>query len=452
MSLSPARDTEARRSIRAFQSAVADIREADEPRSARMTLHVLAGLVAVAVLILAVARVDRVVTSTRGQLVTTAPSTVFQALDESIIKTIDIEEGQFVAKGQLLATLDPTFATAAVDQLRAQIDAAEAQIARDRAEINDSPLVMPTSDSPGFAVYAKAQSELYQQQMAQYRAQLASFDQKIALAEVTIAKYKADAASFDARERIAKQIEDMRSTLERNGSGSLLNRLLSTDSRLEARRTLELDRNSVDESEHNLASLKADREAFTQQFHANAAQELASAQATLGAARTQTGAAARRRELVQLTAPEDSFILSIARLSVGSVLKQGDPFITMTTAHAPLEAEIDIAARDVGFIRPGDPVTIKFEAFNFAEHGTAHGKVRWISEDAFPPDPATGDAGVHYKARAALTEVKLLRVPETFRLIPGMTLTADIKVGRRSLANYILGDALVGLRDSMREP
>jgi len=452
VSLNPTAREDARRSIRAFQSAVADIREAEEPRSARLTLHLLTVVVALAVLGLAVGRVDRVVTSIQGQLVTTSPSTVFQALDESIIKSIDVEEGQFVAKGQLLATLDPTFATAAVDQLRAQIDAAEAQIARDRAEINDSPLVMPTGDSPGFAVYARAQSELYRQQMAQYRAQIASFDQKIALAEVTIAKYRADAVSFDAREQIAQRIEDMRSTLERDGAGSLLNRLLSTDARLETRRTLELDKNSVDESEHSLASLKADREAFVQQFHATAAQELATAEAALGAARAQTGAAERRRDLVRLAAPEDSFILSIAKLSVGSVLKEGDPFMTMTTAHAPLEAEIQIAARDVGFLRPGDPVTIKFEAFNFAEHGTAHGAVRWISEDAFAPEPGAPQSGAYYKARVVLTEVRLLRVPDTFRLIPGMTLTADIKVGRRSLANYLLGDALVGLGDSMREP
>ncbi len=69
----------------------------------------------------------------------------------------------------------------------------------------------------------------------------------------------------------------MRSTLEQHGTGSLLNRLMSTDSRLEAARTMEMDHNSVIENEHSLASLKADREAFMQQFHSSAAQDLATA-------------------------------------------------------------------------------------------------------------------------------------------------------------------------------
>ena len=42
--------------------------------------------------------------------------------------------------------------------------------------------------------------------------------------------------------------------------------------------------------------------------------------------------------------------------------------------------------------------------------------------------------------------------PDNFRLIPGMRLTADIKVGRRSIADYVLGEMVHGAGSSMREP
>ena len=54
--------------------------------------------------------------------------------------------------------------------------------------------------------------------------------------------------------------------------------------------------------------------------------------------------------------------------------------------NTPLEAESRIASRDIGFVRVGDRCTLKVDAFNFAEHGTAEGEVRWISAGAFTTD------------------------------------------------------------------
>ena len=66
-----------------------------------------------------------------------------------------------------------------------------------------------------------------------------------------------------------------------------------------------------------------------------------------------------------------------------------------------------IATRDIGFVRPGDGATVKLDAFNFVEHGTAAGTVRWISEGAFTADDNGSAVDPYYKARIALTEVKL---------------------------------------------
>jgi HlyD family secretion protein len=95
---------------------------------------------------------------------------------------------------------------------------------------------------------------------------------------------------------------------------------------------------------------------------------------------------------------------------------------------------------------------LKIDAFNFSEHGTVQAKVRWISEDSFTTDNNGSPAPPYYKARLAITSVDLINVPESFRLIPGMTLQADINVGTRSPGAYIFGSFVQFLRDSMREP
>src|SRR5262249_2158068 len=116
-------------------------------------------------------------------------------------------------------------------------------------------------------------------------------------------------------------------------------------------------------------------------------------------------------------------------------------------------AEVKIEARDVGFIRPGDPVKLKFDAFHFVEHGTAEGKLRWISEGAFTNDEGSSQpTEPYYKARVELTKVDLRNVPEGFRMIPGMTVAGDVHIGTRSFLMYAVTGVLQGMGEAMREP
>jgi len=440
--------------LRQFQSETDAIREAPEPLAARATVFVLAGLLAAGIAVSALARVDRVITSAAGKIVSTEDPSVYQALDPSIIKSIDVREGDLVTTGQLLATLDPTFAAADVDQLRQQTASLEAEIARAEAEQANRPLTFETrSDaSPASAHYEELQRALYDQRAATLKAQLQSYDEKISEANATIAKLQQDEARYAQREKIAQQIEAMRQKLNDTGSGSLLNLLLASDNKVESLRTMEFDHNSLLETQHTLSSLIADREATLQQWYAAVSQEIVTAQSQLDAANAQLTKAVKHQDLVRLTAAEPSMVINIAKLNVGSVLKEGDELLRLVPLRTPLEAEVDILSRDVGFVRPGDPATLKVDAFNYFEHGVVEGSVRWISESAFTTDADGKPVDPYYKARVKIDKVNFVGVPQSFRFIPGMTLTADVKVGTRSMLRYILGGLSYGAGESMREP
>ena len=83
--------------------------EDSAPAQLRLTLYAFAGLLVSLLAVTTLMPMDRVVASSAGQIVTAEPTIVLQALDPSIIKTLDVQEGQLVKRGQLLATLDPTF-------------------------------------------------------------------------------------------------------------------------------------------------------------------------------------------------------------------------------------------------------------------------------------------------------------------------------------------------------
>ena len=253
-------------SLNSFSLKSDAIREAPEPRWARLTVFVLAGLLVSAVAIAVLTRVDRIIVSVGGKIVPTRLVNVFQPMDVSLIRSIDVREGEQVRAGQLLATLDPTFAAANVKQLRQQIASLEAQITRIEAELADRPLVFPKSSDPDFANYAALQKALYDQRSSQYKAQINSYDAKIQQINATIQKLQGDEGRYQQREGIAKDIEAMRTTLAQSGSGSRLNLLVSQDARLEMLRSLENTHNSLIESRHTVESLRADREAFIQQW------------------------------------------------------------------------------------------------------------------------------------------------------------------------------------------
>ena len=240
--------------IRQFQSETESISESAQPGVARATVLSLTALFVGTILIMCVTKIDRVVTSVGGKLVSSERMSVFQALDPSIIRSIEVREGDEVEKGQLLATLDPTFAAADVKQLKQQAADLRAQIARDDAQLNNHPFVIPPDGDSESLKSSSVQREFYNQQVAQYKAQLDSYDAKNRQTQATVQKYQMDASRYQEREQIAKQIEDMRATLAAHGTGSQYNLLTSQDAHVDLLRTLEYDHNSLVEAQNTLAS------------------------------------------------------------------------------------------------------------------------------------------------------------------------------------------------------
>jgi HlyD family secretion protein len=193
-------------------------------------------------------------------------------------------------------------------------------------------------------------------------------------------------------------------------------------------------------------------------------QTLADRLQTLSDAREALAKAQLRERLVEMRATQDAIVLTVARVSVGSVLQSGEQFITLIPNDAPLEVEANVVGRDIGFVRPGDPVALKFDNFPFAIYGKADGEVRVISPDSFtaadPQSPRNGSAvplprnstEPFFRVRVTLDRINLRNVPEGFIPTPGMPMTVDIKVGVRSVIDYLVGRFLAVGQEAMREP
>lgn len=438
--------------IASFQSDTQEIENEAEPPILRAMVWVMGALIISAITWASFARLDRVV-SASGTVQTTVPTVLVQPLETSIIKELKVEVGQVVRAGQVLARLDPTFVQADVEQLRARLANLNAQVLRLEAEMDDRILPQPTPDASPEVLL---QYGIWQERRAQYRAQIQTYEERISATLAQIRSREEEQVALRDRMRVMGEIESMRSKLVVSETGSRLNLLLATDNRLEVGRNLSVVINGLQEAQHTLNALRSERDVYQRDWRNRALAELVNARNDQASTNEQLVKARKRGELVMMEAPVDAIVLERAQRSIGSVIQAAEPLFTLVPLNAPLEVEAKVDARDIGFIQVGDPVHIKLDAYNFLEHGMLEGELRTISEDSFQNDKnsaaATNSGPSFYKARVRITQNSLRNIPDNFRLIPGLTLTAEIKVGSRSVMSYLLRPIMRGLGEAMREP
>jgi hemolysin D len=441
-----------------FQSPSAAIIATPIPRSARGLVWVIASMFAAGTLAMGLIHIDRVV-SASARVVSKASTIVVQPLETAIVRSIDVREGESVHAGDLLARLDPTFATADADALAAQVSSLQAEVTRLQAEADEKPFSYTGLD-PSLAL----QAAIYAQRQAERSFKLENYRQKIDGLKSMVARAVGDQAAFRDRLVVAQDVETMRKSLEKLQVGSRLNSLAATDNRLEIARGLATAIETGESAKRDLSAMIAERDGYVQNWRAQGSQTLSEEIRKLSDARESLNKAQLRHKLVELRADRDATVLTLAKVSVGSVLQSGEQFITLVPADAPLEIEANIAGSDDGFVHVGDPVAIKFTTFPFSQYGMATGTVRIVSPDSFTAADqqysrspsavplASNSSEPYYRARIAIDQVGLHDVPENFRVTPGMPATADIKVGKRTVLGYLLGRVLPVAREGMREP
>lgn len=438
-----------------YQSDLGAIVEQLPPPMMRSALYMVAALVVILVVIASVVKIDIIVVGS-GQLLTNSPTIVLQPMDRALIRDLRVKPGETVKKGDVLATLDPTFAQADVTSLSAHQRSLLAEISQLDAELEGKPFVADEKLGPD----AQLQQRLYQDRQNQYASRLHGFDEDISHDEAAVH------TTEDARELLAKQVEvakdleKMRSDLLATQSGSRLNYLDALSFRLRAERDLQDATNHLTELHHSLASKQAERQTFVDDWRRQLLEELVKARTDSANVDEGLAKAVRMHDLVVLTAPDDGVVLDVANRSVGSVLQSAEPLITLVPTNAALIANVAISSADVGYMAPGDDVLVKVDAFPFQRHGYLKGQLRSIGEESVPQNSASSvspnvgatSPGSFHRAQIELTKTDLRNLPNGAHLIPGMTVSAEVEVGSRSIISYFLYPLIRGLRESIHEP
>lgn len=152
-------------------------------------------------------------------------------------------------------------------------------------------------------------------------------------------------------------------------------------------------------------------------------------------------------ESKSIYASENGFIYNLNNGTSGRVIQSGEVIMELIPESSPLEIEAKVLNRDIGFVHIGQEVKIKFDTFNFTKYGYIEGVVTNIAKSSMLDE----NLGEIYPVLIELKENKIKIDNNYIKLIPGMTCTVDIKIGKRHLIEYIISPMIRYKDEALRE-
>lgn len=380
--------------------------------------------------------------------------------------------GTVVTKGDILVELDATAAKAEEQALEFRRQALGGEIAR-RSALRDAVKAWSTKDILEFDVEPDLLRPSFPEgTIAAIR------DREQQLYEAELAKLKGTISNLRAQHRKGvAQVESLENTiLAQQVFVSTLGQRVSMRSRLvdveAGTKAVVIDaQEALQEAERDLVSRRGEQREATSAlevvrteaasqfsiFLSDNMQRLTEALREADQVVQELAKANRKLAAMTIRSPETGVVQASAITTLGQVISPGTELMRIVPTDQKLEIEAFIPNRDVGFVSAGQEAVIKVEAFPFTRFGSLHGEVLRVATDAIPePDARQLEEMSSGQSQSLVPVTNAQRVQnlvypvvinphqtalnvngQMIPLAPGMTVTVEIKTGRRRILEYL---------------
>ncbi len=404
------------------------------------------------------ARLD-IVAVTDGKLVPSSYLKIVQPSEQGVVKEILVQEGGLVRAGEVLVRMDAAIATADAGTLANEYHSRRLALRRIDAQLAGIALRAEQDDPEGLLAPVRAQ----------YEANVAAWQNALGQERALLDKARNDLAG--AREIHGKLLavlphyREQEAAFDKLAKGGYAGRLLATDKsreRIEKEQDLRLQQfvmqsnaATIEQSEKKIAQLTADYRRQLQAERVDVAVQLERSKQELAKVR-------HRQGLLELRAPQAGLVKDLATHTPGTVVSPGTILMTLVPRGEMLRAEVWVSNQDIGFVRAGQPVKVKLAAYPFQKFGMLDARVAQVSGDATeaPSANTRSDAlfgrdrpmgPLAFRAIVELDAQNLEAGGARLGLTPGMQVTAEIKLGERTLLEYLLSPVQKVVHEGARE-
>jgi hemolysin D len=378
---------------------------------------------------LVLGKTDVVVTA-RGRIIPVGETKVVQPLTTGVVRRILVQPGDLVEEGQVLLEIDPSDIDPELESMRQDLGQVELEQYRLHALLADRPF-----DPPG----GPFDTELLRMQRALYRSSRERLARQVDIKQETLRQIE---ERLEARREAWRQAVYQRD-LARQRLARLepVRDLVSRDDLEKAENDLQTAESQAAQETCGMAELRAEmrgvqraidllRKEERQRLLSELAEKRQRAAYLMGKIR-RSEFLSRRQVIVS---PVKGHVAQLLCHTTGGVVTPAEKLATVVPVDAPLLVRGLVQNRDVGFLRPAMAVSLKVDAFDFQKYGILDGELLQISRDSVEDEAL----GLVYEVYVRPCQ-KTLRVEgrET-PVAAGMSVTAEIKVGKRRIIEFFI--------------
>lgn len=399
-----------------------------------------------------------IVAVAEGKLVPHSYVKIVQPSEAGIVKDILVREGERVAAGQTLMRMDALISEADAKALGAELQRKRLSLRRIDAELSGKAFAALPGDPPDLArevlAHYLADRHALEAALAEERTRLIKARQDLSAAEQVKAKLEEVLPHYRAQDQAYEKLVRDGFAGPLMGSDKRRERVEKEQELKTQMHVIESARAGISQSEKKMAQIESD---YRRQLHAERSETQNAADKLAQEVAKQT----HRQALLELKAPQAGIVKDLATHTAGTVVQPGTIMLTLVPQDESLRAEVWVSNEDVGFVRPGQPVKLKLAAFPFQKYGLLNGRVEQVGADAADPAAASGGAAnpndrtrgqpLLYKALVTLPGRTLTTQGVPLDLSSGMQVAAEIHLGTRSVAEYLLSPVQKAWHEAGRE-
>lgn len=394
------------------------------------------------------AKLDEV---TRGdaRVVPSSKIQVVQNLEGGILAELLVRDNQIVQKGDVLLRIANTGAEAQYRDSRTQYLTLEAMIARLQAEISDKAPQFPQEVLNEAPSIARSEQALYDSQMSSFKSDVGVLNDQLIQKQQEIAGLQGKVQTLARSLDLAKQERDITAPLVASGAASKLDLVKLERELSDLQGQLDDAKVAIPQAEAARDEAQKRMQAKTETFHSDAQAELNKHTAELAALSQQIYAQHDRVTRTEVRSPVRGTIKDVKVTTIGEVIKPGEDLVEIVPLEDTLLVEAKVRPADVAFLHPGQPATVKITAYDYSIYGGLKAKVEDISADTIKDDGPNG--GTFFRVTLRTEKNSLGTVDKPLPIIPGMTASAEILTGQKSVLDYLLKPLLKAKDEALRE-
>lgn len=427
-----------------FLPAALEIVESPPSPIGRALLWIVVAFFVIALAWSILGHVDEVAVAP-GKVIPSGYTKVIQAEDKGIVRKLGVANGTVVRTGDVLIELDTVVTEADMKRLRKERDFYLLDLARLYAERDDRTFVPPSGVGAEEEIVHQAQ--LTRTRLLEFRARTDALRQQIHMARSALSTAGKQYEKYAKILPIVTEQRKRTEELAKDGTVSLFEAQNYLRQEIEMKQDYEAQEAEVARNRHTVAETEMELRRAESEWYSEISARIVDDRKQLQAVEEELIKAEEKNRLSRILAPIDGVVQQLEIHTIGAILTPAQPLMLIVPEGEGIEYEVWVENRDIGFVRAGQPASIKVETFGFQKYGTLEGVVKSVATEAKEDEKR----GLIYQAFLESSRDYYVVGDKKAPLMPGMAVTGEIKIRRKRIIEFFLDTFKTYVSEGFRE-